>query len=166
MISSSEEKQVSDLIDRINSAWSTGHPEELEPCFDKNIVMVLPGFGGRAEGRAAVLSGFEDFCENAHIRGFKEIDRQVDVRGCVAVVSFGFDIEYERGLPYDLREGLSLNASSFFVLEEQWSTNGAQEFPFGVVVVDEGTIDEVLSETSVFYVGGPTDNNLIGFRTP
>ncbi|HIH01066.1 TPA: hypothetical protein HA259_03135 [Thermoplasmata archaeon] len=76
-----------------------------------------------------------------------------------------FDIEYDRGLPYDLREGLSLNASSFFVLEEQWSTNGAQEFPFGVVVIEEATIDEALSGSCVFYVGGPTDNNIVGFRT-
>ena len=76
-----------------------------------------------------------------------------------------FDIEYGRGLPYDLREGLSLNESSFYVLEEQWSTNGAQEFPFGVVVVDQETIDELLAETSVFYVGGPTENNIIAFRT-
>ena len=76
-----------------------------------------------------------------------------------------FDIEYGRGLPYDLREGLSLNESSFYVLEEQWSTNGAQEFPFGVVVVDQETIDELLAETSVFYVGRPTENNIICFLT-
>ena len=76
-----------------------------------------------------------------------------------------FDIEFERGLPYDLKEGLHLNSSSFFVLEEQWSTNGAQEFPFGVVIVDRAAIDELLLEANVFYVGGPTENNVIGFTT-
>jgi len=76
-----------------------------------------------------------------------------------------FDLEYGRGLPYDLREGLALNRSSFFVLEDEWSKKGAQEFPFGVVVVDEGTIASVLSESSVFYVGGPPENNFVGFLT-
>jgi hypothetical protein len=32
-------------------------------------------------------------------------------------------------------------------------------------VVDEGTIDEVLAGSNVFYVGGPIENNIIGFRT-
>ncbi len=74
-----------------------------------------------------------------------------------------FDIDYGRGLPYDLREGLSLNSSSFYVLEEQWSTNGAQEFPFGVVIVDEDVIADVMSSSSVLYIGGPEDDQLVLF---
>jgi hypothetical protein len=31
-----------------------------------------------------------------------------------------------------------LNKSSFYVLERSWSTDGAQEFPFGAVVVERG----------------------------
>jgi hypothetical protein len=41
----------------------------------------------------------------------------------------------------------------------------AQEFPFGVVVVPDETISQKLNESSVFYVGGPLDNQLIGFMT-
>ena len=52
-----------------------------------------------------------------------------------------FDIEYARGLPNDLREGIALNSSSFSVIEESWATDGAQEFPFGIVVLEE---DEIL----------------------
>jgi hypothetical protein len=52
-----------------------------------------------------------------------------------------FDIEYGRGLPYDLREGIALNQSAFYVLEMDWSTSGAQEFPFGVEVVENATIE-------------------------
>jgi hypothetical protein len=76
-----------------------------------------------------------------------------------------FDLEGKRGLPYDLREGLALNGSSFFVLETDWNTSGAQEFPFGVVVVDSDRIIAALNESSVFYVGGPPDNQLVGFKT-
>ncbi len=61
-----------------------------------------------------------------------------------------FDLEGNRGLPYDLREGIVLNGSSFFVLEDSWSTDGAQESPFGVVVVSNETISQKLNESSVF----------------
>ena len=76
-----------------------------------------------------------------------------------------FDIDYERGLPYDLREGITLNASSFYVLEGQWATKGAQEYPFGVVQIDQTVIDGILSTNSVVYIGGPTDNQLVLFNT-
>ena len=72
-----------------------------------------------------------------------------------------FDIDYGRGLPYDLREGLALNSSSFFVIEGQWATKGAQEYPFGVVVVEQEALDAVADEGSVMYVGGPTDNQIV-----
>ncbi|MBU0685788.1 MAG: hypothetical protein ABIE25_00045 [Thermoplasmatota archaeon] len=68
-------------------------------------------------------------------------------------------------MPYDLREGIALNGSSFFVLERSWSTDGAQEFPFGVVVVDSDRIIATLNDSSVFYVGGPAENHIVGFWT-
>ena len=74
-------------------------------------------------------------------------------------------MEGKRGLPYDLLEGLALNGSSFFVLETDWNTSGAQEFPFGVVIVSNETISQKLNESSVFYVGGPLDGQFVGFRT-
>jgi hypothetical protein len=74
-----------------------------------------------------------------------------------------FDLNGSRGLPYDLREGIALNGSSFFVLEHSWSTDGAQEFPFGVVVVSNETISQELNSSSVFYIGGPMDGQIVGF---
>jgi len=76
-----------------------------------------------------------------------------------------FDIDYGRDLPYALREGLALNETTFYVLEGQWTTNGAQEFPFGVVVVDGTMIAETLKDNNVVYIGGPSENQLICFFT-
>jgi hypothetical protein len=76
-----------------------------------------------------------------------------------------FDLNASRGLPYDLREGQELNASSFYVLERSWSSRGAQEFPFGVVVVSNETISQKLNESSVLYIGGPARAGLTCFRT-
>jgi len=76
-----------------------------------------------------------------------------------------FDLNYGRGLPYDLREGIALNKSSFYVLENSWSTKGVQEFPFGVVVVNETVIASLLGSSNVFYAGGPSGAQFIGFVT-
>ena len=76
-----------------------------------------------------------------------------------------FDMNASRGLPYDLVEGIALDAGSFYVVEGQWSTNGAQEFPFGVVIVDEETMDGVIDESDMVYIGGPLESQLILFRT-
>jgi hypothetical protein len=76
-----------------------------------------------------------------------------------------FDLNGSRGLPYDLREGIALNSSSFFVLETSWNESGAQEFPFGVVVVDSSKITHALNESSVFYVGGPVEDHIVGLLT-
>jgi hypothetical protein len=76
-----------------------------------------------------------------------------------------FDLDYGRGLAYDLREGIALNQSSFYVLEDSWSTEGAQEFPFGVVVVNSTTIHDTLNASCVFYVGGSGAERIVGFMT-
>jgi hypothetical protein len=76
-----------------------------------------------------------------------------------------FDIDYERGLPYDLREGIALDPSSFFVLEERWAAGGAQEFPFGVVILDGEIISSVMASSSVVFLGGPSDDHLVLFMT-
>jgi hypothetical protein len=71
------------------------------------------------------------------------------------------DLEGNRGLPYDLREGIDLNSSSFFVLETAWNSTGAQEFPFGVVIVSNETISQKLNESSIMYIGGPLGEQLV-----
>jgi hypothetical protein len=70
-----------------------------------------------------------------------------------------------RGLPYDLREGIDLNSSSFYVLETDWNSTGAQEFPFGVVIVSNETISQTLNESSVVYIDGPAGGQLVLFWT-
>jgi len=51
------------------------------------------------------------------------------------------------------------------VLERSWSTDGAQGFPFGVVVVSNETISLELNSSSVVYVRGSVDGQLILFWT-
>src|SRR5262249_8321768 len=80
----------------INEAWLAGRVEDLGAMAHDEIVMVFPGFAGRIQGRDTFVAGFRDFCETATIHQFKEGEYQVDIVGETAVVSFGYEMLYER----------------------------------------------------------------------
>ena len=73
-----------------------GRVEDLAEWVHPEIVMVFPGFSGRIQGQEAFLAEFHDFCQNATIHEFAEPDLQVDVAGDTAVVTFRYEMLYER----------------------------------------------------------------------
>ena len=81
---------------RINRAWLEGDVEALAPMVHPEIIMALPGFTGRMQGREKFLDGFRDFCQNATIHEFRDRDHQIDVAGNTAIVTFRYDMVYER----------------------------------------------------------------------
>lgn len=81
---------------QINRAWLDGQVEDIAPMLHPEIVMVFPGFSARAQGREDFLAGLRDFCQNAIVREFNEHDVQVDVAGNMAVVTFRYEMVYER----------------------------------------------------------------------
>jgi uncharacterized protein (TIGR02246 family) len=87
---------VSAAMQRINQAWLDRRPEDLVPLLHPDMTLVLPGFAGRAEGREALVAGFADFCGNATVLEYRETDHQVDIVGETAVVSFTYEMVYER----------------------------------------------------------------------
>jgi len=83
-------------MQRINRTWLEGWPDDLLPLLHPDIILVFPGFGGRAQGREAIVAGFADFCGNATVNEYTEADHQVDVIGETAVVSFTYEMVYAR----------------------------------------------------------------------
>ena len=81
---------------QINEAWMKGRLDALASMLHREAVMAPPGFDGRAQGRDAILAGFRDYCENATTLEFHEHDLQADVIGEVAIVTFRYDMVYER----------------------------------------------------------------------
>jgi ketosteroid isomerase-like protein len=81
---------------QINRVWLDGQVEALAPMVHPEIVMAFPGFTGRIQGREEFLAGFRDFCQNARIHEFRDHDHQVDVAGDTAVLTFRYDMIYER----------------------------------------------------------------------
>ena len=87
---------ANEAMRHINKAWLNGRVEDLAPMVHAEMVMVFPGFAGRVQGREAFLAGFSDFCQNATVHEFREHDRHVDIAGDVAVVTFRYEMVYER----------------------------------------------------------------------
>ena len=96
MIDESKREDAAAAMRLINKAWLDGRVEDLAPMVHSEIVMVIPGFAGRIQGREDFLAGFRDFRQNAAIQEFREHDHQVDVAGDTAVVTFRYDMIYER----------------------------------------------------------------------
>ena len=92
----SKRDQAAATMRRINRVWLDGQVEDLAPMVHPEIVMVFPGFAGRVQGREDFLAGFRDFCQNARIHEFHEHDHQVDVAGDMAVVTFRYEMVYQR----------------------------------------------------------------------
>ncbi len=85
-----------EVLRRINRAWLDGKVEDLAPLLHPEIVMAFPGFSGSVAGRDQFLAGFKDFCEHAKIQDFREHDHQCDVAGRTAVLTFRYEMVYER----------------------------------------------------------------------
>jgi len=96
MADEKERERVAAAMRQINDAWLRGRVEDLAASVHPEIVTVFPGFAGRAQGREGFLAGFRDFCANAIVHEFRQDDEQIDVAGATAVVSFRYEMLYER----------------------------------------------------------------------
>jgi ketosteroid isomerase-like protein len=96
MVDESKRENAATAMRQINQAWLNGRVEDVGPMVHPEIVMVFPDFAGRIQGREDFLAGFRDFRQNATLQEFREHDHQVDVAGDTAVVTFRYDMVYER----------------------------------------------------------------------
>jgi hypothetical protein len=96
MTEESTHESAADAMRRINQAWLHGRLDDLAPMIHPEIVMVLPGFAGRIQGRDAFLAGFLDFLENARVHEYQDDDPHISVADDVAVATFRYVMIYER----------------------------------------------------------------------
>ena len=95
-MTSHTKESAASTMRQINSAWLEGRIDDLARMVHPEIVMVFPGFSGRIQGREQFIEGFRDFSQNARILEFREHDLNADVAGNTGVVSFRYDMVYER----------------------------------------------------------------------
>jgi len=117
-ITNPAQKEVWDIVRRINAAWLDNQPEKLLELFHDRMVIVGSGGNRYGEGKDLCVDSYRSFIQSAKIAHFHETDPRVDVFDTVAIVSYGFEIEYTMDNK-TLREG----GRDTFVLERfggQW----------------------------------------------
>ena len=90
-----DSEEIRRLVKTINEAWLRGRPEELAAYFHADMVIVPPGFSGRAEGRGACVQGYKDFVIQAKVREYKDAEPSIDLWGDTAVATYSWEIAYE-----------------------------------------------------------------------
>jgi hypothetical protein len=103
-----QELEVHYTLSEINKAWRAGNPKEMAPYLHPEIVMKFPGFKGEIIGRENFLSGFVEFCTNAKVLEYSESDEQINIIDNCAIISFQFEMLYERTSYRERSEGRDL----------------------------------------------------------
>lgn len=80
----------------INRLWLDGRVQALEELLHPDVVMMLPDFVGRVNGREEFLAGFRDFSASARIDTFHDHSYAADLIGDTAVITFQYEMTYER----------------------------------------------------------------------
>ncbi len=102
------ELQVHEVMSAINRAWRTNAPLTMTQHLHPDIVMKFPGFSGEVAGRDALIASFAEFTTNARVLEYQEKNEQINVIGDCAVVSFQFEMLYERAGYREQSEGRDL----------------------------------------------------------
>ena len=89
-------KSARALVEKINRAWLEKRPEDLSAFFHPSVAMALPGFVVYSEGAASMVRGFEEFTESCTVESHSFTDWHVHAADDTAVVSFHFEMVYER----------------------------------------------------------------------
>lgn len=87
---------VREVMAAIDRAWHEGRSAEMYPYLHPDVIMVLPDFSGRLEGRDALLLSFKDVCTHARVLEYARRDEQIAVVGNVAFLHYSFDLLLER----------------------------------------------------------------------
>jgi hypothetical protein len=95
--SSTARAAVAAALARLSSAWRNRRYDELAAVFDEGIVMALPGFVGRVEGREPLVESYREFMERATLTDYKEQPAVIDVWGDTAVASYRWEMHWLAG---------------------------------------------------------------------
>src|SRR5262245_16489676 len=88
---------ATEIVDAINAAWRTGRVDDLAAYFDPSAVIVGPGYQPLARGAEACVASYRDFLRASVVHDYRQSGLTVHQAGGVAVVTFGWEMEYEQG---------------------------------------------------------------------
>jgi ketosteroid isomerase-like protein len=86
-----------EVVGAINAAWRTGQTDDLATHFAPDMVIVGPGYVPLARGAAACVASYRDFLQASVVHDFRQSNLSAHVTGDVAVVTYGWEMDYEQG---------------------------------------------------------------------
>ena len=90
--------EVRAVLAAISRAWQERRYEELTEFFAPNMVLVLPGFAGRLEGRESIMASYQEFMDRITLTEYREAEAAVDVLGDTAMASFRWEMTWLAGV--------------------------------------------------------------------
>jgi hypothetical protein len=87
---------VQRVLDRIQTAWREGRPEEMAPHLSADITFVFPGFSMRLTGRDRLIDSYRDFLAGSRLRSYREERRSIEGGRSAALAEIAFDMTYTR----------------------------------------------------------------------
>jgi ketosteroid isomerase-like protein len=96
-IQDKSKNEVWKTLKDMNKTWTEGNPDDLKNYFHADMVAITPTDKKRREGREACVADWVEFSKTAKILSWKEIDPKIQVYGNTAVVTYYFEISFERG---------------------------------------------------------------------
>ena len=88
-------REIWQIIQNINAAWSKNRTDELHQYFHNDMVIVGPDQHPLSIGNQACIDSYRDFFDNAVIHDYKESDPVINIFGNTAIASYKFDINYD-----------------------------------------------------------------------
>lgn len=89
--------EVWNTLKNLNNTWTKGNPDDLKKYFHADMVAITPTDKKRREGREACIADWTEFSKAAKIHSWKEMDPKIHIYGDTAVVTYYFEISFERG---------------------------------------------------------------------
>jgi ketosteroid isomerase-like protein len=88
---------AAEVVEAINSAWTTGQVDELASYFAPDMVIVGPGYQPLARGVDACVASYRDFLRVSVVHHYHQSALSVHQADPVAVVTYGWEMDYEQG---------------------------------------------------------------------
>ena len=87
--------EVLNVMQAINRAWRESDFDGFEQFFREDVIMAMPGFEQKVEGRQALCDSYRQFAANSTIHEYTEGEPSIDILDNVAVVTYSFTMDYE-----------------------------------------------------------------------
>jgi len=92
---SSHKKVIRHVIQQINNLWMNKKYNEMSDLLSEDVVIALPGFEGRIQGKKAYIQSYRDYDKSAITHEFSSSEPDIDIMGDTAVAIYTFYVRYE-----------------------------------------------------------------------